>query len=103
MFAPLEVGDSVNPGKPAFGMLQGDGSYTLTTYTAGDGAILGEHWVTIVNLDDASKQGAGSATSGTFSRLTLPERVTVQAEAPNQFDFNVSDEVVRRFGVQLRD
>src|SRR3990172_2569518 len=50
MFAPVEVGDNPNPGKPAFGLVQDDGSFVLTTYRTNDGAIVGEHWVSIVRL-----------------------------------------------------
>ncbi|QDT36843.1 hypothetical protein [Stratiformator vulcanicus] len=33
------------PGKPAIGQIQSDGSYTVSTYTEGDGAIIGKHTV----------------------------------------------------------
>jgi len=50
MFAPSEVGTNPNPGKPAFGLLQPDGSFVLTTYKENDGAVIGEHWVTVIRL-----------------------------------------------------
>ncbi len=34
-------------GRPAMGEIQPDGSYKLTTFDAGDGALLGKHTVTI--------------------------------------------------------
>ena len=34
-------------GRPAMGTLDADGRYTLTTFDAGDGALLGHHRVTI--------------------------------------------------------
>src|SRR5689334_16609887 len=40
MFYPVE-------GRAATGPIQPDGNYTLTTYDAGDGALLGSHKVTI--------------------------------------------------------
>ena len=60
MFAPVENAENaVNPGKPAFGLLRENGSYTLTTYENDDGAIVGKHWVTLVNLTrEAERQQA---------------------------------------------
>ncbi len=34
-------------GRPAIGVIQADGSYTLTTFEENDGALIGEHRVTI--------------------------------------------------------
>jgi len=34
-------------GRPATGQISGDGSYTLTTFKPGDGAVVGDHVVTI--------------------------------------------------------
>jgi len=62
MFAPISQGDSSEPGKPAFGTLQSDGSYVLTTFRETDGAVVGDHWVTIFGpkSDDAAARSAGS-------------------------------------------
>lgn len=38
-------------GRPAIGQIEPDGSYELTTYDPGDGALLGEHLVTIEALE----------------------------------------------------
>ena len=46
MFAPISQG-SADAGKPAFGDIQPDGSFVLTTYREGDGAVVGDHWVTL--------------------------------------------------------
>src|SRR4051812_16506918 len=32
MFAPMAKGDNVNPGKPAWGKIQADGTFRLTTF-----------------------------------------------------------------------
>lgn len=45
-FVPLgESPDESFPGKPAQGAVQSDGTFVLTTYKDGDGAILGKHRV----------------------------------------------------------
>lgn len=97
MFAPVESANNVNPGKPAFGILQADGSFQLTTYEMNDGAIVGEHWVTIISL--AEKTQAPAA----FSRLTLPQRVKVDPNARNEFTLDLNQTDVQKFGVLLRD
>lgn len=48
-FAPITTGASADTGvatKPAGGAIKSDGSYVLTTYLDGDGAIVGRHKVT---------------------------------------------------------
>jgi hypothetical protein len=44
-FAPLSSGKD-NPGKPASGEVDAGGEFVLTTYTDGDGAVIGKHRVT---------------------------------------------------------
>jgi hypothetical protein len=39
-------------GPPATGDIQPDGTFTLTTYSKGDGAVLGKHKVIIVAMQD---------------------------------------------------
>src|SRR5689334_3016237 len=51
MFAPVAKGDNVHPEKPAWGNIQSDGTFRLTTLKQDDGAVVGEHWVTIINSD----------------------------------------------------
>jgi len=48
-FTPITTGTSADTGvasKPAGGAVKSDGSYVLTTYVDGDGAIVGRHTVT---------------------------------------------------------
>jgi hypothetical protein len=104
MLAPVEVGDGANPGKPAFGLLQPDGSFVLTTYATNDGAVVGEHWVTIINLQKPGNAAAnrGSATPQ-FSRISLPTRVRVVADQTNHFELKITADDVRRYGSVTTD
>lgn len=45
MLTPVSEGESEMPGKGAAARVQEDGSFVLTTYEEGDGAILGKHIV----------------------------------------------------------
>lgn len=44
-FFPVASGKSSEAGLPARGVLNGDGTYELSTYGKGDGAIIGKHRV----------------------------------------------------------
>jgi len=106
MFAPVEAADNPNPGKPAFGRLQADGSYVLSTYAENDGAIVGEHWATIIST--ASKPQETLANNPPrnvlrFSRLTVPQQFRVVAGQENQFDIKLTAKEVARFGVSAGD
>ena len=46
-FSPVRTGDAVEAGKPAQGALEATGAFTLSTYGRGDGAVIGEHTVSI--------------------------------------------------------
>jgi hypothetical protein len=48
-FIPVE-------GRSATGEIKPDGSYTLTTFRKGDGAIIGQHKVVIVAMEDMSNR-----------------------------------------------
>src|SRR5256885_12551631 len=56
-FAAIAKGDDVNPGKPAWGKIESDGTFRLTTYRNDDGAVVGDHWVTIINSEEDLPKG----------------------------------------------
>jgi hypothetical protein len=53
-FSPVASG--AEAGKGASGVIQSDGSYTLTTYAAGDGAVIGTHRVLYTASGGASSE-----------------------------------------------
>ena len=93
MFAPVAKGDSVHPGKPAWGNIQSDGTFRLTTLKKDDGAIVGEHWVTIMNSDEKLPKGVPE-----FSRLIVPKKATVAANNDNEINFAFSSSDVKKLG-----
>lgn len=78
-------------GRPATGKLGAGGAFELSTFASGDGALLGEHKVTItaMELTDAApapkslseeiSQPAPRATSGPKARWIIPEKFSAQA------------------------
>jgi len=104
MFAPVAHEGDHNPGKPAFGWLQEDGSFTLTTYKQDDGAVVGEHSVTIINIDpaqdDSPKPAVPSAQSQLipkFSRAPVPGKFQVVSGQDNRFEIKLSRQEATRF------
>lgn len=91
MFAPIAQGGSLKSGKPAFGPLQPDGSFVLSTYGEEDGAVVADHWVTVISLDQ-------KATN--FARMTVREKQTVAAGSDNQFAIQLTKQEIARYGVR---
>lgn len=105
MFAPIAQGGDCNAGKPAFGWLGGDGCFELTTYDENDGAIVGEHWVTIIRGGADDSPSVGSPPSGgslghrpTFDRMAVPRKFSVVAGQQNHVEIKLSAADVARFG-----
>src|SRR6188472_1039406 len=90
MFAPVAKGN-VNPGKPAWGNIQSDGTFRLTTYKTGDGAIVGEHFVTIINSDEKLPAGVPA-----FSRLIVPKKAAVAADIENEINIAFAGSDVKK-------
>jgi hypothetical protein len=61
-FTPI-AGQGAATGQPATGQIESDGSYELTTFNTGDGAILGQHAVT-VHLGGQGSTPAKKANTG---------------------------------------
>jgi hypothetical protein len=93
MFSPVAKGDTANVGRAATGRLQPDGTYTLTTFEKGDGAIVGEHWVTIVNHDEDNLPDGVPE----FARIQVPEKKVVVSGKENQIDIILSRDDVKKY------
>ena len=48
-------------GRPAFGITDAEGAYTLTTFEDGDGAMIGHQLVTITAVDEEMNEKAAAA------------------------------------------
>jgi hypothetical protein len=91
MFAPVSKGEG-NPGKPAWSAIASDGAYRLTTFKKDDGAIIGEHWVTIINTEEELPEDVPE-----FARFMVPKRVTVTPGKDNEIDIKLTGEVIEEF------
>jgi len=85
-------------GRPASGATGTDGRFTLTTFRPNDGALLGEHTVTIAKtVPVAGQEGAPYAKRQSvipekYGNLRKsPLKATVTAKGPNEFNFDLMD------------
>lgn len=96
MFAPVSQGSQVEVGKPAFGLLQADGTFTLSTYSDNDGAVIGKHWVTVFREDDGPN-GPAAASVPKFGRVVAPDPVEV-TDGENNIRIDLTADQIRRLG-----
>ena len=62
-------------GRGSNGVIQSDGTFELSTYGDGDGAVIGTHDVAVV----AYEEGAGGGPESATGKLLVPERYTQAA------------------------
>ena len=55
MFEPIALGKNKILGKAAIGQIQQDGSFVLTTYKEGDGALIGPHHPVVLENREEDK------------------------------------------------
>lgn len=98
MLSPIASGESATKaGRPAFGDLNADGAFVLSTYGEGDGAVVGKHRVTWINT--ARKTDAGKALG--VERLAYPAPVEIGANQENQIRLEISRADFKKFGKAL--
>ena len=102
---PLEGADVVftpGTGRPATGRTNAQGEFTLTTFEPGDGALTGEHVVTIGKSESPAQAGEIDRHAPTpVSKALLPAKysdarvtelkATVTAAGPNEPKFELKD------------
>jgi len=91
MFTPKGKAGELNSGKPAYGRIQPDGVYVLYTYGDDDGAIVGEHGVTVINTST-------DANAPKFRQVSLPKPYKVEAGKDNEIDIEVTKLEVAQYG-----
>lgn len=101
---PLKFGGVIfqplNKGAIAHGEIQPDGTFTLYTHVEGDGAIVGQHLVSVTCYEGQNSDTGGNPDKErTLGRLLIPEKFTncessglkaeVKADTPNEFTFDL--------------
>jgi len=95
--AEADVAFTPKGGRPASGRTDAAGRFTLTTFRTNDGAMIGEHTVTVCKhvKKDPNATGAyfdySQVTPEKFGRPSeSPLRADVTASGPNEFTFDVT-------------
>lgn len=94
MFAPILQGGGLESGKAGFGPIQSDGTFVVSTYSDNDGAVVGEHWVSIIG-------SPGIGVSPKFPgiiRVTVPRKFSVASDMDNSLAVELKAQEVKRFG-----
>ncbi len=81
MFFPT-ASDGKNTGKSASGQLTSSGDFELTTYSNGDGAVIGEHTISVLKPRD----GGDASLLG----MATPQKVTVSEGGDNTFTISLA-------------
>lgn len=77
---PLEFGSIMfqpPSGQPAQGQIQSDGSFTLSTYKPGDGAVIGKHKVRIACYESQKRGAVKGPGEQALGKLLIPVRYTI--------------------------
>lgn len=85
-------------GRPASGATGADGRFELSTFEAGDGALLGDHTVTVMKMapapgeeDDMYAEQLSLIPEKYANLQTSPLKATVTATGPNEFEFDLTE------------
>lgn len=98
-FTPV-AGAKGNPsGMPAIGQIQSDGSYELTTFDTGDGAVLGQHSVTITSQTEAPEPmktmpPPDEAIKYVKANRLLPEKYSDPKETPLKYTVDAGENTI---------
>jgi hypothetical protein len=101
-------GPGAQTGQSATGEIGPDGSYTLTTFDRGDGAVLGEHTVLVLaREDDPAIQGKGMPIPDSKGQLKIkppkslvPEKYATAEKSPLRFTVKEGSNV---YDIELKD
>lgn len=102
---PLEFGSVTfqpRQGQPARGEIQPDGTFSLSSYAPGDGAVIGTHKVRIACYTSQKKTDQQPVGEQSLGKLLIPRKYTlfdysgltaeVKADGNNSFEFNLTDD-----------
>jgi len=103
IFTPVQ-GKGGDTGQNAVGQLGSDGSYELTTFDTGDGAILGQHTVTVQadskDINELNKIRPDGTVPYILPKPAIPEKYTNATKSPLRFTVSAGSNT---YDIQLKD
>ncbi|QDU75868.1 hypothetical protein Pan97_29100 [Bremerella volcania] len=80
-FSPISEDSQTMPGKPAMGQIKQDGTFLLSTYSKGDGAVVGKHRIRITEptMPDPSEIAQGVPVPQKHN-CQLPEELILEVK-----------------------
>ncbi|MEO0530753.1 MAG: hypothetical protein AAF266_09300 [Planctomycetota bacterium] len=92
MFTPVASEGGMMAGKAGLGTVKDGGSFAVSTYGSRDGAVVGDHRVTIIDRKDTPSDGRRLGVR----RVRLPDTYTVVSGQDNEFAIELSAQIIKR-------
>lgn len=90
MFRPIATGDNKIVGHSAMGQIQEDGTFVLTTYEEGDGAVVGVHHpVVMENRQEDDENSAHPTKPGPKIGVITLDKLTFEVVAGQENEFTI--------------
>ncbi len=101
-FTPV-ASEGISGGTASMGLIETDGTYTLTTFDTGDGAIIGQHIVTLSvpteDINDLNKPKADGTIAYVLPKELIPRKYTDPRETPLRNTVTAGDNL---FDIELK-
>jgi hypothetical protein len=100
-FTPVE-GKGDDSGQLASGQIESDGSYSLTTFNTDDGAVLGQHAVTVQSRDGSQFKPPqpGEPIKYVLQKSRIPKKYETVKSTPLRFTVEAGS---NEFDIELKD
>jgi hypothetical protein len=102
-FNPIP-GKGGETGQNATGLIESDGTYVMTTFSTGDGAILGQHVVAVVvrakGSENQGKPKADSTIDYSMPKIVTPSKYASVETSPLVYTVREGDNT---FDIELKD
>lgn len=103
IFTPI-AGKGGETGQLATGQLESDGSFTLTTFNTGDGAILGQHNVTVESsgedINKLNQPRADGSIAYVLPKSAVPKKYLDPTSSPLKYTVEAGS---NNFEIEMKD
>lgn len=100
IFSPVSSDDDLIAGRPSFGITDASGRFQLNCYEEGDGAVIGEHSVTLFRAEDHDRTRP-DLRQYRFSRVSLPTGHIAIDPGDNRVSISLTSDQLHQHGNRL--